>query len=469
MRAYPVAWPVTDGLDDTLPTVYLHLLDSAWPPADDEMGTPAGWAQVIGWSIDGELDAPLLPGQINTSPAFNHADADCSVAQSDGTLLAPWRGSAERTPTSGRAELVASFNGPEGSTAFVLGQFILDPLKGKLSDSSLTIKLIKDTVKLRRPHSLPRRWGTTFSPTRLLERGAVNAGYVLDSTADFDAVLTSLYFPRKTDQLAAMQSIVAANLGAMFLSMDGTTLHVLDPDYLLGDGAVIETLEVDDDLDDLVWSQDPSAAVDRIEITFLPPNYDDTPMGPLPYDAAAVWFAPKGAALAPGETITYDFDPGTDIAVNGLSAIGRGTLVQIYGNTAKDGTGGSVDLDGWVSSRSSGSYSVEITNTTGVTRYLVAPYIPPSAGFGITDYTKGTRSFITGTINGARESESTSTLVWGAAAEDATNALTVDLGRNIQREVDAQMILDRIITRVSNPTYTIEDVRVPVDFRRELG
>lgn len=465
MRDYPAEWPLTDGLDDTLPTIYLHLVDTAWPPAQPDLGIPVGWGEVIGWDIEAELDAPLMPGQVNADAKFVTAVANCTIAQPEGGLLAPWRAGSERTPKSGHAEIVASHDGPLGATAMVLGKFLLDPIKGKLSDASITLRLIQDTVRARRDHTLPPDLGgfvPTFSPTRLLEIGAASCGFILDATADFDATITSSYFPRRTDQITAMQSIVAANLGAMFPSMDGTALRVLDPDYLLGTGDVIETLQIDDDLDDLSWSQDPNAAVDRIEVTYLPPIYDDSPFGSAPNDAAPIWTAPKGARLAAGASVTYTYDPGTYIWPRAF-----GGSTEIFCTSGKDGTGSWEYIPARIDMTSSGSWTIKITNTESGTRYLMAPHDP--TGGSVPNFPKNTRAPLLGTIDGATESAGLQTISWGATPDLATNTLSFNLGRNIQTRADALVILDRIITRITTPTYVIEDVRVPLDFRWELG
>src|SRR5690606_262060 len=98
-----------------------------------------------------------------------------------------------------------------------------------------------------------------------------------------------------------------------------------------------------------------------------------------------------------------------------------------------------------------------IWNRTGSTQYLMAPFI--TGGTGTTDYAKNTRAFVTGTIDGAKESEATKTLTWGKSSDTATNTLTFNLGRNIQRREDALAIRDRIVSRITSPTYVLDDVR----------
>lgn len=456
---YPPEWPITDGLAETLPTIYLHVLGDVWPPADEEMGTPAGWAQVSTWDIDCELDAPLLPGQINADVKFITASANCTIPQPRAGGLAPWAAGDRRTPKSGHVELVASHNGPLGSTAKVLGVFLLDPIRGKSSDPNLTLKLIQDTVRGRTPHRIPTTANrfAPFSPTRLLELGAARTGFTLDASADFDALVTSSYFPGKTDHITAMQEIVAANLGAMFLSMDGSTIVVKDPDYLLGSGTIVDTLDIEEDLDDLSWTQDPNALIDRIEVSYIPPVYDSS-------DDAVTWSAPKGVRLNAGASVVYHFDPKHAVFPTVI-----GPFDQLpHGNPSMSGQDIPELLDVEVTEVSSGHFRVMLTNPTGHALYLMERYYAAGSAGTEEGFPRGTTTFLRGTVDTATD-EAMKVMTWGADTEDATSTLTFDLGRNIQRSEDARVIIDRIVERVTRPTYVLEDVRVPLDFRRELA
>lgn len=448
MRTYPAEWPVTDGLNDTLPTIYLHVLDSAWPPANDDLGTPAGWCEVTDWNIDCGLVAPLMPGQVTASPNYLAAVGGCKIPQPEGHHLAPWRPSPDRTPSTSLVQLWASHDGPTGATAMLLGQFRLDPIKGKLSDPFLSVTFIQDAVRMDKEHDLPAspvdpgNLATAFSPTRLLEVAAEGNGFTLNATADFPAQITSSYFPGKTTELAAMQSIVSANLGAMFLSMDGTTIEVKDPDYLLGAGTVVDTIDVSDDLDDLSWSQDPNAAVDRIEVTYRKVTYSNE---------VPVLTAAKGMKLGNNDAADLVFDPKHAIGPNNV-----GTIIGIETNTHADGTGSSFAAPYAYVMLSSGRVALYIVNDTDPATY----YLVDTAGHPT--------SFGSATVETSSDDQ-TRTLAWGAATEDATNTLTFDLGLNIQRKADAQAILDRIVTRVTQPAYVLDDVQLPLDFRRELA
>lgn len=452
MREYPPEWPDTDGFVEQLPTVYVHIVDSAWPPANDDMDTPTGWAVCSSWEIECELDAPLLPGQINAAAKFVTAKASCTIPQPAGGMLAPWRAGGEKLPSSGHAELVASHDGPTGATAFLLGRFLLDPIKGKLSDPYLTLTLIQDTLRLRKNHTMPPSisggtFTAEFSPTQLLEHAAAVNNFTLSSTADFPSRVVSSYFSATTEELNAMQEIVAANLGVMFLAMDGATIQVKDADYLLGTGDVVDVLDVSKDFDDLSWSQDLGAAVDRVEVTYQPPVLTGSPH-PTYTTSVGLWTAARGTRILAGGTLRVTFDPG-------MPAYWAPLTTVPVANAAPDGTGTILFMSMTITPLTSGAVRLTIANPNGVPAYLV---------------TDDNRPW---TISPARQDISSTstqqTLAWGVSAAASTNTLTFNLGRNIQRTEDAQDILDRIVARVTASTYVLESVRVPLDFRRELA
>lgn len=481
MRALPAGWPAADAKVRTPPVVYLRLPGSAWPPASVQGGEqlPAGTTRVGEWSVDCDLDAPLLPGQVNTSTKLAVAEASCTIPQPKGGLLAPWMPAAQAPPKSGACELIASYDGPSGATAFTLGKFVLDPIKGRLSEKFLTLTMVQDLVRLRRTHDMPvdveppGSFGPHLSGRRLLEWAAARNGYaIVFPSGEFAAWLEGSYFPAKTDELTAMQQIAAANLGALVLSMDGHTLKAFGPGYLAGDGDVVETLDVLTKFEDLSWSQDPGAVADRVEVSFVPPQPDDSPWGPAPnYNAAPVFTFPANARLVPGQAATFHFDPGTIITPRDWNL---GSNARVYGTTGRDGTGDVWDLPAEVTQISSSHWAVKVTNTTDFTRYLMAPFIPPFNGDGTaasaanSSFPKGTRSVLVGTIDRSSTNEPT-VLAWGVSAEAATNTIRFDLGRNIHYAADATNILNWIRARVADATWTVEDVNVVPHLGRELA
>lgn len=470
MRALPAGWPDPADPVQTPPTVYLRLPGSAWPPAsvqgDEEL--PAGTTRVGSWSIDCDLDAPLMPGQVNATTKFTIATASCTIPQPDGGLLAPWSPGSLAPPKSGRCELIASYDGPAGATAFVLGKFVLDPIKGKLSEKFLSLTMVQDMVRLRKRHQMPT--GAT-NGAQLLNGAAARNGYSIAYTEGTIGMFGS-YFPQRVDELSAMQETARANLSAIYLSMDGGTIKVLGPTYLLATGAAVETLNVLDSLEDLSWSQDPGGIADRVEVAYIPPRYASAGIGVAPFNRASVWTAPKDQGIPAGATIAFDFDPGSYI-----EPVATGGSFQIMANQNRSGSGGAYVLTGSILQRSSGNFGIWIHNHLGFGVYLVLPWdrgVYSEDGeivAGIDrgwDVPKGTPSFIPGVIDTASDSEPT-VAAWGVGAEDATNTLRFDFGRNVQTAGDAATRLTHIVGRVTQASYLIEDVNVVPHLGRELG
>lgn len=423
--------------------MYLYLPGSAWPAASGDL--PAGAAEVVSWSIDRDLTSPLLPGQVRGASGFSVATGQCTIAQPDGVVWAPWATGGNRIPASGACKLIASYDGPLGATAFTLGNFLLDPMSGKASEKFLTVDLIENLVALGTPHRLPAGvpyavGGTppSFSPSVLIDAG-MPTGVTASYSSAFTSQIQSSYFPGTTTTLAALQEIVAANLGAMFMATDGVTLKIKDAGYMAGGGTITETLVTLDDLADLQWSQDPAEVVDRIELTYQPAVIDsDTPV---------VWVAPPGMILAAGATVTLDFDPGRPV-LQGLSASST-----IASNSLRTGLGTVSNLPVVMSTPSSGRVVITITNNTTGGRYLVT--------------STGASSMIKPNAIDASTDETKQTVTWGG--ENGKNTLQVDVGHNIQRLADAEALVAIIAARLGTPSYKFTDVRVRPDLRRELA
>lgn len=468
MRALPAGWPSPSAKKRTPPVVYLRLPGSSWPPASSQGGEslPAGTTRVGEWTIDCDLDAPLMPGQVNASTKFTIAEASCTIPQPKDGLLAPWSPAGQAPPKSGACELVASYDGPTGATAFVLGKFVLDPIKGKLSDGFLTLTMVQDMVRLRKTHGMLNK-GT--NGTELLTAAAARNGYGITFTEGMIG-LFGVYFSQKTDELTAMQEIARANLSAIYLSMDGTTIKALGPNYLLATGEPVETFDVLDSFEDLAWSQDPGGIADRVEVAYVQPKFDATPWSEDPNLAAApVFTMPAGARIASGASQTFTFDPGTIVFPRGWAAGGQ-PAGYVNGTVNRDGSGGSNTIPVYVTQINTSTWQVTVVNSSFRALYLMAPYTKVEDGVIVPDinFPKNTRAVVVGTIDTATDSEPT-VLAWGAGADDATNTLRFDFGRNVQTFGDAADRLNHIVGRVTQASWLVEDVNVVPHLGRELG
>lgn len=436
MRTLPAGWPDPLQPAQTVPQVYLHVIDSTWPPASGDM--PAGYAKVGQWDISRDLVGSALPGQIKGASGFAVSTGKCVIPQPPGGMLAPWRPSAQRTPTSGACELIASYDGPTGATAFVLGRFRLAPMSGKASEPFLTINLVEDLIRLNQPHNLDS--GVTY-PLNALSDFIEQSATALSYSTDIDPIAGMYYcsyFSGQTTVRAAWQAIAAASLSAIWLSLDGTTVVGRSAAYLAGEGTIVDTIDAITQLEDVEWTIDPTEAPDRIELSYKKAFRTLEPV--------TIWTAKKGAKIAAGEKLTFTIDPEFPV---GSYYPSFGTYV----NTAPDGS----DIDDYlipvdITFISSGRLSIEFTNDTGLDIYLID--------------SAGTRTTIQ-TIDSAPMSDPI-TLTWGVDATEATNTLTIDLGLNVQNDADAAAVLDTILSRISRPS-PLSDIKVVPHLGREIG
>ncbi|VXB81707.1 hypothetical protein [Aeromicrobium sp. 9AM] len=474
MRTYPAGWVDPSDPDQTAPDVYLHLVDSAWPPANDDDDCPAGYAKVGTWNLTADLKGSLLPGQVATPSGFASSSGSATIGQPESGRIAPWKAGDQRALIPSAVELIASHDGPLGDTAFLLGTLRVDPVSSKESDPSLSIQIIEDWVALRRPHTVVQeRFGIfggapqpiddpasyPYDPARIVEQIAEGTGFAYD-VPEFGAELTSIYFPGNMDALTCLQQLVAAHLGAVRVTVDGT-ITVLTYDQLSGATVdPVDTVSVLDKLEDLEWVIDPAESYDRVEVKFTPPDYisiqdfdDETGNDYIALERAmSAWIAAPKTRIEPGHAREYVIDPGT--------AWSTATEV-INSDTKTNGTGTShYVLDtyegiGALTELSTGRLVIKVQNTTGVRRWLVENDGNPSY---LVTYWKDSAGTDDGVV-----------LSWGADAASAYNPLSVDLGKMVQRTEDASVILSRIVGQVREARPYIPNVNVVPDLRRELG
>lgn len=150
MRELPAGWPDPDSPEQTTPVAFADF-DGTWPPADGD--APAGTAALSSWSVDRQLRASSLAGQIRAATGFATADASCAFVPPAGGLIAPWL-HGDRTvvpPSSGRIRL--AHEGYDGD--LVMGSFDVDPISSQLSAPEVTLDMIEGLVRLNRPQNLP--------------------------------------------------------------------------------------------------------------------------------------------------------------------------------------------------------------------------------------------------------------------------------------------------------------------------
>lgn len=444
MRALPEGWPATDEPDQASPRAYFHMVDGSWPPASTTgagESLPDGWAEVGQWEEVRELQALLLPGQVRGASGFATATGSCTIKHPDAGMFAPWRRGTERVPAGGECELWLSHDGYDGSTAFLLGSYILAPIKGRALSREITLDLKENLAKFQRPHNLlpgPGDGSVGVSGWDYLVSSAERLGFAVEYDGSGSDTVQALRFPGEDSVLSTWRDMVSSLLGAFYLSPDGQTAVLRTFDYLSGDAAETETLDVLTQFEDLQWSMDPGEVVDRIVLTYIPATFG----------RAVIWTAADGLSVPSLSSITVEFDPTVPVPD---AAEGQTT---IDGNAAAVGGGTASSLPVSITVLSSGRFQMKITNPNGSRRYLVTPAGLPS----------------TYTVTGADTStdETKRVLTWGATESKSVNPLSLDMGHVVQSETDAQNILNRVVSRVSTPSTLLPSVRVLPHVGREL-
>lgn len=152
MQQKPNGWPKSSAVE-ILPSFYLRMAYSQWPPAGDE--TPQGVAPISSWSVDRELTGSNLPGQVRGPSGFSIATGSVVFPQPQGAPLSPWaRGSLQLGP-GGLCSLYATHKAGEQLN---LGKFFVAPISGSSTSNTVSLDLEDHSIQLRRPYSLTWRY-----------------------------------------------------------------------------------------------------------------------------------------------------------------------------------------------------------------------------------------------------------------------------------------------------------------------
>lgn len=244
----------------------------------------------------------------------------------------------------------------------------------------------------------------------------------------------------------AIQAVVAANLGAAWISPLGA-LIVRNFAWLRGARAVDAALEVLDDLDDLKWTVTSQDLADRVEVVYRPLDImksSDAGISPLIFQATEAYeLEPHGHLSVVIDTPLY-----TVMTTFAYSA-----------NTRRDGLGTPLIFSTPVLSITqtrinSRRTRLFIRNNTGDHLFTVDPTGEPS--FFVHAQT---------IVN----QETDAIVSAGASAERALSPISINAGIQCQTAEDAERILGFVRSQTSSPRFKVESVLVPFDWRRELG
>lgn len=244
------------------------------------------------------------------------------------------------------------------------------------------------------------------------------------------------------DEWAAIQDVVASNMGAAWLDADGK-LVVRNFAWLRGARPVDADLNVLDDLDDLKWTVDSQDICDRIEVTYRPADIKYVPNGDYLF-----WESPEALELKTNTTIELVVD---------VPLYANVTRWQADINPARDGSGvGPTNalIDVTVAKVNSRRAKITITSRYAATLYTVNSAGEPSL-----------RLYATHVV----DQETEVVVSAGASPDQALSPISINLGVQCQTAEDAERILGFVRSQTSSPRFKVESVLVPFDWRRELG
>lgn len=176
--ALPIGWPAESPVE-SLPAVYVGFPGASWPPAGPR--TPVSVAAVASWRVERELVGSVLPGNVRARSGLSVGVAGVTLAQpgSDTDLLTPWSRDPSRKLTAGQpAELYAAHGGYDSDVRVDFGQWVVAPVSGSLSGSSVSVDLLERQYRARALNQgLPVIRDASADPAFLVDILARQVGY----------------------------------------------------------------------------------------------------------------------------------------------------------------------------------------------------------------------------------------------------------------------------------------------------
>lgn len=270
--------------------------------------------------------------------------------------------------------------------------------------------------------------------------------------------------PPGTDVWTAVQDVCSAWLGAGIVGNDGT-FRLLTRDDLAGANTPGEPTDVGREWDDVKWTLDSADTVDRVQVTFTPPQVKKAVLGSTTL-APEAWRAADIIKVAAGATITIPaaFENLAAVALftnfttpTAPSALWSQTSTLIAFATA-DGTGTPLDGGDWTATAvqtSATTATITVRNRTAAPMYLVDGNGEP------------------GLILRAQEIASYETpqaVERGLATDAAQRPLEVDLTPWVQSTDEAARIADYLYARLRGKAlWKAASVRCRLDWSHDIG
>lgn len=321
--------------------------------------------------------------------------------------------------------------------------------------------------------------GTTVTPAAPGRIAAVNmsgGGLPMDLWTAPNMLLKPLggevqvpYTPPGDDAWAAIQNVAAANLAAVHLDRDGV-LTVLNRGDLAGAGTSGEVTDIGAEWTDLPWTLDPADSADRLEVSAVVPGIQEATEVASTTPAPELWRAEEIIEVpAGGELITLDVDVDGKAAEGLMSSfVTPAGLIEeptyasrfsvVCHATGRDGSGALSVVDKFSISAiplSPSRLRLQFRNTGTVPLYLVDANGEPCVIV---------RAWRVATF------ETPHVVALGAAAVDAVQPLTVDLGAYVQRPEDIADVAAYVWARVGGAAmWKASSVRCRLDWSHDIG
>lgn len=161
-----------DSAHRVLPEVYLTIPGAPWPVGS---GLPVGTGRVGEFSVEREIVAARLPGQVRTRSGFSIGDASVNVAQSPGRPLAPWARLDRRIDAGAECALYAMDE--TTGERWPLGAWQTKSPTGSLTAAQVSVKLIESQYAGRKADARLPVVTSEVDPVWIVDQLARQAGF----------------------------------------------------------------------------------------------------------------------------------------------------------------------------------------------------------------------------------------------------------------------------------------------------
>lgn len=183
--ADPYPQPVDPGWHQWLPEVYLTVADSVWPNCPP---LPLGTGRVFGFTVERQIVAANMPGQVRGRTGFSIGTASVSIRQAEGRPLAPWAQSDRRITAGQSCDLYAQDSA--SGQRFGLGAWQVQSPDGSLSRADVGVELIESQYAGRKADArLPV--ARDVDPAWIIDQLARQAGFFSTPAASAGTVLSA--------------------------------------------------------------------------------------------------------------------------------------------------------------------------------------------------------------------------------------------------------------------------------------